>query len=225
MDPGVNTYRDPKTIPGTEEWLEANAKFTRNMLRGVEGDCSLVADKLPHFREWCSRHDIDWEAFCADRLLIKSGFLEKIEEGVRILRASGHAGPIRKADAVAAHARELAASADVAPLAEHGGDRRTLENQDAPKEEPKEQGSDRTLKRGETAEYLVRRLKRDAPEVAAQLAAGAFPSARAAAKAAGIVRDKTRVERAVALLMKMTDAELYSFEEEFNREIARRRGI
>ncbi len=53
-----------------------------------------------------------------------------------------------------------------------------------------EKGSDRTISpssRGETAEYLVRRLKRDAPEVAEALARGDYKSARAAAVAAGIV--------------------------------------
>jgi hypothetical protein len=49
---------------------------------------------------------------------------------------------------------------------------------------------------GNSAEYLVRRLKRDAPEVAAELARGELPSARAAAIKAGIVKVHTRVERA-----------------------------
>ena len=41
-------------------------------------------------------------------------------------------------------------------LAEHGGDR---------KSEEQNQGSNRTLKRGETAAYLTARLKRDAPQI------------------------------------------------------------
>jgi hypothetical protein len=45
-----------------------------------------------------------------------------------------------------------------------------------------------TSKRGNDAAYLVRRLKRDAPTIAAQLARGEFRSARAAALAAGIIR-------------------------------------
>jgi hypothetical protein len=220
----VSTFRDPKTIPGTEEWLEANAKFTRNMLRGVEGDCSLVADKLPHFKEWCAKHSIDWDSFCGERLLIKSGFLDKIEEGVRILRAGGHAGPISKADAVAAHARELAASEDVQPLGP------PAPQKDGPSPNPTGKTKVDNINHGQSkggtgAEYLVRRLKRDAPEVAAQLAQGAFKSARAAAVAAGIVKVATRVETAVRAIRKMTDPELYEFEECFNREIARRRGI
>ena len=41
---------------------------------------------------------------------------------------------------------------------------------------------------GNSEEYLVRRLKRDAPDLAAALAQGEFPSARAAGIAAGFVK-------------------------------------
>jgi hypothetical protein len=47
---------------------------------------------------------------------------------------------------------------------------------------------DNTLPRGTSEEYVVRRLKRDAPELAAALARGEFPSARAAGIAAGFVK-------------------------------------
>lgn len=47
---------------------------------------------------------------------------------------------------------------------------------------------DNTLPRGSSEEYVVRRLKRDAPELATALARGDFPSARAAGIAAGFVK-------------------------------------
>src|SRR5262249_30786850 len=97
MDPRVTSHRAAWTIAGTEEWVKENADYTRNMLRGVEGDCSLVADKLPHFRKWAADHGVAWEAFCTERLEVPSGFLDKIEEGVGVLRKRGHAGPITKA--------------------------------------------------------------------------------------------------------------------------------
>jgi len=51
-------------------------------------------------------------------------------------------------------------------LAKHGGDRRSA----AVKAEGKnDQGSDRTLKRGENREYLTARLDRDRPDIAAQV--------------------------------------------------------
>jgi hypothetical protein len=44
---------------------------------------------------------------------------------------------------------------------------------------------------GNAQAYLLARLKRDAPGILARVEAGEFPSARAAAKAAGIVREPT----------------------------------
>lgn len=66
----------------------------------------------------------------------------------------------------------------VPPLAKHGGDRVSGE-----------QGDNVTLlARGNSASYLIAKLKRDAPEIAERLAAGEFRSVRAAALAAGIVK-------------------------------------
>lgn len=73
---------------------------------------------------------------------------------------------------------------------------------------------------GNSAAYLVRRLKRDAPDVAAQLAQGAFKSARAAAIAAGIIREKTRVEQAMAHVRRMSQQELYEFEDRLNQHLS-----
>jgi hypothetical protein len=52
-------------------------------------------------------------------------------------------------------------------------------------------GSNRTsIKRGTTSAYNLARLKRDHPEVVEQLQAGEFSSIYAAAKAAGIIKEK-----------------------------------
>ena len=47
---------------------------------------------------------------------------------------------------------------------------------------------DNVGRRGTSGEYVVRRLKRDAPELAEALARGEFPSARAAGIAAGFIK-------------------------------------
>ena len=105
-------------------------------------------------------------------------------------------------------AQQLAADPKVKALAEHGGVRErvgvvTLKtpNDVAVKSgvEPvsvKEQGDVGTLtvRGSNSAPYLVRRLKRDAPEVADQLARGEFKSARAAALHAGIVKQPTTLD-------------------------------
>lgn len=102
----------------------------------------------------------------------------------------------------AAEAQILAATVDAAPT--HGG-----------KRERGEQGAISTLKaRGSThAATLAARLKRDAPDVADRLAAGEFPSVRAACIAAGIKVAQTAtirtddVSRAMAVLLRYYAAE------------------
>ncbi len=56
------------------------------------------------------------------------------------------------------------------------------------KSEEEKKPSPRSIKYGETSEYLAARLRRDHPEIAAKAARGEFPSIKAAARAAGIVR-------------------------------------
>jgi hypothetical protein len=68
------------------------------------------------------------------------------------------------------------------------------EGSEAPREAA---GSPRTraIKRGTNTAYLSMRLARDHPQIWAQLHAGAFPSVRAAAKAAGLIKALTPLEK------------------------------
>jgi len=66
-------------------------------------------------------------------------------------------------------------------------------------------------KGGNKAEYLASRLKRDAPEIAKQLERGEFKSVRAAAKAAGIVKDKSQIEIAKSAWKRMNEVERNEF--------------
>ncbi len=59
----------------------------------------------------------------------------------------------------------------------HGGDRRS----------DVFQGSVRSLKHGETADYLAARIKHDHPEIHKRVLAGEFKSIKAAAREAGII--------------------------------------
>ena len=68
-----------------------------------------------------------------------------------------------------------------AQLKKHGGDRRS--------EQAVDQANNVSLKHGNDADYLKARLRRDHPEIADQLEQGEFRSARAAAIAAGIIKD------------------------------------
>jgi hypothetical protein len=77
-------------------------------------------------------------------------------------------------------AQRMAGDPEVKPLAAQGRPEQKLEGVEGNK------GSDRTVNsRGETSQYIVRRLKREAAEA---LARGEYRSARAAGIAAGIVK-------------------------------------
>jgi hypothetical protein len=58
-----------------------------------------------------------------------------------------------------------------------------------------EKGSNRTIKRGENSEYWLARLKRDHPEIREAYDKGEYPSVRAAAIEAGIVKIKSPLEQ------------------------------
>lgn len=61
--------------------------------------------------------------------------------------------------------------------------------------------------RGNKAEYLLRRLKRDAPEIANDYIDGKYPSVRQAAIAAGIVKVPTKYETALKATSKLSRTE------------------
>jgi hypothetical protein len=82
-------------------------------------------------------------------------------------------------------------------LGAHGGDRRST--QFSPKA--------KKIKWGETTEYLIARLKRDAPTIAEGLARGEYRSVRQAAIAAGIVKVPTALAQAKRLVNKLGSAE------------------
>jgi hypothetical protein len=83
-------------------------------------------------------------------------------------------------------------------LQAHGGDRRGNGVQ----------ANNVSLKaHGNAAAYLRARLERDHPDIAAALARGEYPSARAAAIAAGIIKVSSALEQVKKLLPKLTAAE------------------
>jgi hypothetical protein len=88
-------------------------------------------------------------------------------------------------DAIARETRQMTLgelTAEVQALGEHGGDRKSEGYQ----------GNDSNLdQRGNSSRYHIARLKRDYPDIAEALARGEYPSVRAAAKAAGLVREPT----------------------------------
>jgi hypothetical protein len=63
------------------------------------------------------------------------------------------------------------------------------------------------MKPGQTAAYLLRRLARDHPIILARYERGEFKSVRAAAKAAGIIKELMPFDRVMKLVPKLTPEE------------------
>lgn len=100
-------------------------------------------------------------------------------------------------------AQQLAVDPAVKPLGTDGGNR--IKDKE---------GSELQCNSGQgnSSNYLVRRLKRDAPEVAEALARGEYPSARAAAIAAGVVKVPTPLDLGKRAWAKMSRAERKEFD-------------
>ncbi len=74
--------------------------------------------------------------------------------------------------------------------------------------------------RGNRSDYLASRLKRDAPAIAERLASGEFPSVRAAALEAGIVRAPTALDLLRRAWRKASPEERRAFANEEGRALA-----
>lgn len=139
-----------------------------------------------------------WHAFCSQYDVERAMSLHPDPTGEsdgrgRLLQA----GP--PSTATARRVIELAVEAT--PLAEH---RR-------PTKDEQQQGRAKTSTRGETAEYLTRRIARDRPDILERMKRGEFRSVRAAAKAAGLVRELSTLEQLERLWNKASPAERTSF--------------
>ena len=88
-----------------------------------------------------------------------------------------------------------------------GGDRRS-------KQAKENQPSDRSLKYGETSDYLCARLARDYPDILAAYENGEFNSVRSAAIAAGIVKVPTPLDRLRTAWKKASKEERKIFRQE-----------
>jgi hypothetical protein len=133
-------------------------------------------------RQWAGRTDRDGKPFVSFEAFVAHRLWWGLESSVDDLLAF-----CRKRPDVQAMIK-----AEIGAVGQHGGDR-------------KEQGSNTTLDRGAT--YTLRRLKRDRPDLAAQVIAGKL-TAHAAAIEAGFRTKPTPFEIVIKLLPKLTADEL-----------------
>jgi hypothetical protein len=125
----------------------------------------------------------DWETCCLALFKRPAAWVEQVVEGVRVLHAQGHNGPISKAQATAAqeHAQQMLAM-ESPQFAEAGDNQHTLKG-----------GPDNVRTNADTggnsAAYLAARLKKaDRDDLLSEIGPGKrFKSVRAAAIEAGII--------------------------------------
>jgi hypothetical protein len=153
--------------PGTVAWIVTERDLLRTALRQEQFNRDLAQKlfrKIEASGAWRLLHDMsgkpftNFEAFCES----SNGLGFKRQEIERRLTA-----------------QEMAADPNVKPMLKHGGLR--FKKQDAMSVLPSRRNNNRYSR-----DYIVRRLKRDRPDIAEALARGEFPSARAAAVAAGL---------------------------------------
>lgn len=235
------------TVPGTLEWMQTNASLAKSWANRANGDVRELVKYLRRIKQHNWRPLVggadDWPRLCREVLDSHPTFLAQMEAGVAALEDKGHEGPITVEQAQeASKAQQLARNEEVKPMPtlaeamtgnqnarkEKEEDEKSLETVQGEKEEQEKEeensGADGTAvsgpKRGSNhAEYLIKRIKRDALDPSApnharaasalsRLQAGEITSARRAAIETGIVKVPTLVQQAAKLLKKLTTEEL-----------------
>jgi hypothetical protein len=196
---------DLLAAPGTKEWclgmrfriqqlLDSHAEDHEGLQRCV---ASFVSEKgWQALRDARGRPFPSYTEFCKAR---RPHGLERAPEEIEAIIAEG----IAKKDAQA-----LAADPEVTPLAEADTTGRNNSTVDNVNGRPT----------GNSASYIVRRLKRDAPKVAEALARGEYPSARAAGIAAGIVKVPSPLDLLRRAWLKASKQERQTFMDEKGNE-------
>jgi hypothetical protein len=193
---------DPLAQVPRHQWPELMEMRRMFCKRSLPGDCRLLLQFIEDGRAG------DFAGYAGEEDYIREGLgldPEAVRWAVEGLEITGSEVPVPFAQAVR--------------LGKHGGDRKSKAAKD------QDQVDIVNLKHegGNSAAYLAARLERDEPEIKAALDRGEYPSVRAAAKAAGIVRDKTPLENLRKWWAKASEDERLQFRDEIDRPVMDRR--
>lgn len=191
----LDEQADPDAPIGSRPWAVAVLRNAKLLIHQLESDAKFAGNSLRLLKEHKA-----WKAFG----YASFGLLCKKELGIEETEAAALVEA--KAGETIAQVRERTTqerAKQAKPLAEHGGDR-------------KSEGEKSTLQsnldgQGNRASYLTRRIARDRPDVLERMKAGEFKSVRAAAKEAGIVKERTPLEKAKAAFLMLGDDERREF--------------
>lgn len=195
-----------KSIEASKQ-LAINAKSAVNMI-----------DELMQASAYKELGFDTFEEFLEKRIRITAEQLKHIKIGLGLLgegqyTAEAAEAVARRAAAEAARERPVLAGEALQEARAAGGEKGREFGQEGGRGKKKETppSYNKGGVYGTSQAYLARRLARDAPEILTEWENGTIPSMRAAAIKAGIVKQKSTVEKALALVKKMTEAERLEF--------------
>lgn len=171
---------DPTAPPGSRSWAVAVRMQIQGYLKDAQTNVQAVRGRVKLMERYAGYAALDdasgkafasFSEFCRARQPYGLGYDPDVIEAIKAEE---------KNLTLAALKEEMIERARAAPLKGHGG-KRSRDDEDDGQVEHINLG-------GTSAEYLARRLARDAPEILNRLEAGEFKSVRAAAKEAGIVK-------------------------------------
>jgi hypothetical protein len=185
--------------PKSDEALDTLIGLATDYAGWTEQDARYLIDKIDRIQEagtWPKRlkgGPKTWERFCSRVLKYDSDYFDRIRDGIQVLETKGiHHPTIGEAEAETV--TDLAINAT--PLPAHGEIGNGRSSVDSVK----------STCGGNDSKYLVDRIARDRPDILERMKAGEYRSVRAAAKDAGIVKEKIQVpkepEGAARLLLK-----------------------
>jgi hypothetical protein len=150
---------------GSRPWVIWTIGNARDLSQRLDWDVKMLKMSLQQLEDARA-----WETF--GLLSFDVLMMQKVKLDPADARAVLQAKPGRSLGSVL---RVQVTAEEAKPILGHGGDRTT-----------QEQGDNITLKRGDDADYLTRRIARDRPDILERMKAGEFTSVRAAALEAGI---------------------------------------
>jgi len=212
--------RKPRfTTQPKEWWYKIGHQFAEQSAFVAESDCRGLMSTVLELRrdDYWRQFSDSWDGFCLEFLHRPAAWIEQIAEGVLLL-AKEQPAVVEEAipAAKAQTAQQMAIDLEGKPLAKHGeigrgraqmAQQMAADLQDQPLSERNRRYDVTSTQRGNDQTYLLRRLWRDRPDLAQKVADGEFPSARAAALEAGIVRRTIAIDaedpaRAAASLLR-----------------------
>ncbi len=177
--------RKPQFVGKPEGWWErTGVLMAENYAFLADNDCrALVGCVLELQRDnYWRQYSDNWDEFCKRVFHRPAAWVEQVVEGVRVLHLRGEKGKVGAGQALAAVAQQ---TGEAGPAPAPG-----MKCPNPAGRRGKEQGADRhAVSHGQNHQQtIIRRIKRDHPDIAAALERGEFRSARAAGLAAGFIK-------------------------------------